>query len=152
MATITQGDIINLQRFHQQHFSGQRVPNIQAETRSHSETLAEGQSGDLGYYEDGVRRTLTDEQIAMFRHSEIQRLLAERRRQRELREEQQEKEERLIELRKHRIQDNPSSTTFETDHSIHSRSNVAELSYDDNHVSRQNAKEPKTFHWPQLGS
>lgn len=30
---------------------------------------------DLGYYPDGVKRTLTDEQIAMFRHSEISRLL-----------------------------------------------------------------------------
>ncbi|KUI70952.1 hypothetical protein VM1G_06016 [Cytospora mali] len=29
----------------------------------------------LGYYPDGVKRTLTDEQIAMFRHSEIQALL-----------------------------------------------------------------------------
>jgi hypothetical protein len=34
----------------------------------------------LGYYADGVKRTLTDEQIAMFRHSEIQTLLRERRR------------------------------------------------------------------------
>lgn len=37
----------------------------------------------LGYYEDGVKRTLTDEQIAMFRHSEIQRVLLERRRRQE---------------------------------------------------------------------
>ena len=28
----------------------------------------------LGYYEDGVKRTLTDEQIEMFRHSEIEQL------------------------------------------------------------------------------
>lgn len=28
----------------------------------------------LGYYPDGVKRTLTDEQIAMFRHSELQTL------------------------------------------------------------------------------
>ncbi|KAM0335384.1 hypothetical protein ACHAQA_000429 [Verticillium albo-atrum] len=28
----------------------------------------------LGYYEDGVKRTLTDEQIAMFRHSELEAL------------------------------------------------------------------------------
>lgn len=28
----------------------------------------------LGYYPDGVKRTLTDEQIAMFRHSELQAL------------------------------------------------------------------------------
>ena len=31
----------------------------------------------LGYYDDGVKRTLTDEQIEMFRHSEIQQLMRE---------------------------------------------------------------------------
>ena len=30
---------------------------------------------ELGYYPDGVKRTLTDEQVAMFRHSEIYALL-----------------------------------------------------------------------------
>jgi Protein of unknown function (DUF3807) len=33
----------------------------------------------LGYYPDGVKRTLTDEQIQIFRHSEIHSLLRERR-------------------------------------------------------------------------
>jgi hypothetical protein len=37
----------------------------------------------LGYYSDGAERTLTDEQIAMFRHTEIQTILRERRRRRE---------------------------------------------------------------------
>ena len=32
----------------------------------------------LGYYPDGVKRTLTDDQIAMFRHSEIYSILRER--------------------------------------------------------------------------
>lgn len=32
----------------------------------------------LGYYPDGVKRTLTDEQIAIFRHSELERLRKER--------------------------------------------------------------------------
>ena len=32
----------------------------------------------LGYYPDGAKRTLTDEQIAMFRHSEIYSILRER--------------------------------------------------------------------------
>ena len=40
----------------------------------------------LGYYPDGVKRTLTDEQIAMFRHSEIYAL----ERKRQLRKENQE--------------------------------------------------------------
>lgn len=39
----------------------------------------EADDESLGYYEDGVKRTLTDEQIAMFRHSEIQALLRDRR-------------------------------------------------------------------------
>lgn len=44
-------------------------------------STGEGADDDgLGYYPDGVKRTLTDEQIAMFRHSEIQTLLRERRR------------------------------------------------------------------------
>lgn len=29
---------------------------------------------ELGYYEDGTKRTLTDEQIAIFRHSELEAL------------------------------------------------------------------------------
>ena len=33
---------------------------------------------DLGHYPDGVKRTLTDDQIAMFRHSEIYSILRER--------------------------------------------------------------------------
>ncbi|KAI9899177.1 hypothetical protein N3K66_005638 [Trichothecium roseum] len=33
----------------------------------------------LGYYADGVKRTLTDEQIEIFRHSELQNLLREKR-------------------------------------------------------------------------
>ena len=37
----------------------------------------------LGYYSDGVKRTLTDEQVAIFRHSEIQAILRERRHERE---------------------------------------------------------------------
>ncbi|MCJ1374758.1 hypothetical protein MMC20_005990 [Loxospora ochrophaea] len=32
----------------------------------------------LGYYSDGAKRTLTDEQVAIFRHSEIQSLLREK--------------------------------------------------------------------------
>lgn len=43
----------------------------------------EDNDDDLGYYSDGVKRTLTDEQIRIFRHSEIHAL----RREKELREE-----------------------------------------------------------------
>ncbi len=37
----------------------------------------------LGYYPDGVKRTLTDEQVAMFRHSEIYSLIRKRQIQKE---------------------------------------------------------------------
>jgi len=48
-------------------------------TENDYETFAEDEDDGLGYYDDGVKRTLTDEQIAMFRHSEIETLLRERR-------------------------------------------------------------------------
>ncbi|KAL2377716.1 hypothetical protein RJZ90_006524 [Blastomyces dermatitidis] len=35
---------------------------------------------DLGYYPDGTKRTLTDKQVEIFRHSEIQKLQREKRR------------------------------------------------------------------------
>ena len=38
----------------------------------------QAEDDDLGYYPDGNKRTLTDEQIAMFRHSEIYSILRER--------------------------------------------------------------------------
>lgn len=46
-------------------------------------------SDQLGYYDDGIKRTLTDEQIAMFRHSEVQDLLRDCRLQREEQEYQE---------------------------------------------------------------
>lgn len=50
----------------------------------------------MGYYDDGVKRTLTDEQITMFRHSEIQTLVKERRLAAEARAE--EKEEARVDI------------------------------------------------------
>ena len=38
----------------------------------------EDEDDGLGYYHDGVKRTLTDDQIAMFRHSEIYSILRKR--------------------------------------------------------------------------
>ncbi|KAK4128145.1 hypothetical protein N657DRAFT_629306 [Parathielavia appendiculata] len=38
----------------------------------------EEEEDGLGYYSDGVKRTLTDEQIAIFRHSELQALRRKR--------------------------------------------------------------------------
>jgi len=42
-------------------------------------TAIEGDGDTLGYYDDGVKRTLTDDQVAMFRHSETQAILRETR-------------------------------------------------------------------------
>lgn len=42
----------------------------------------------LGYYDDGVKRTLTDEQISIFRHSEIQALLRARQHAEDTKEDQ----------------------------------------------------------------
>lgn len=47
----------------------------------------------MGHYKDGTKRTLTDEQIAIFWHSEIHALLRERERLREEAEEQSDVEE-----------------------------------------------------------
>jgi hypothetical protein len=52
-------------------------------TEAQEDEYAEFEDDGLGYYEDGVQRTLTDEQIAMFRHTEIQTILRERRRRKE---------------------------------------------------------------------
>jgi len=75
---------IDLRLFHNKHFASWSAG---ASNRHHDAAhvdLEENQGDDgLGYYPDGVKRTLTDDQIAMFRHSEIQTLLRERRRRRE---------------------------------------------------------------------
>lgn len=47
-------------------------------TQSEPEVEYEEDDDGLGYYLDGVKRTLTDDQIAMFRHSEIQALIKEK--------------------------------------------------------------------------
>ncbi|KAM0288085.1 hypothetical protein ACHAQH_000153 [Verticillium albo-atrum] len=72
--------------FHNAHFSGGATsgftsdflnPEGQAsQSQSPNEVEPEFDENDdgLGYYDDGVKRTLTDEQIAMFRHSELETL------------------------------------------------------------------------------
>lgn len=76
----------DLAAFHQSHFK-KPINREKLNTAFNSAQLGTGVDyashenleQDLGYYEDGTKRTLTDDQIAMFRHSEIQRLLLERR-------------------------------------------------------------------------
>ncbi|KAL9578126.1 MAG: hypothetical protein Q9212_005916 [Teloschistes hypoglaucus] len=77
--TVTPAD---LQDFHDRHFgvtTRSVVPAQDAKINWEDvQQEQEQQVDDLGYYPDGVKRTLTDEQIAMFRHSEISRLLRQR--------------------------------------------------------------------------
>lgn len=69
--------------FHQAHFGGAAIPQFgqtflnpavgaQADDDDDEEQWEEEE--DLGHYDDGVKRTLTDDQIAMFRHSELKEL------------------------------------------------------------------------------
>lgn len=80
--TITEDE---LRAFHSKHLATCPLPDTFFSAYGEVEEY-DGSYDDedgLGYYADGVTRTLTDEQIAMFRHSEIQALLTERRHRRE---------------------------------------------------------------------
>lgn len=81
----------DLAAFHKAHFSPQSISHFATQFLgpvTAGEDYVEGEEDDgLGYYDDGVKRTLTDEQIAMFRHSEIHALLKEKRLVEEARQE-----------------------------------------------------------------
>ncbi|KAK3310442.1 uncharacterized protein B0T15DRAFT_38332 [Chaetomium strumarium] len=82
---ISQADMA---AFHEAHFSQLATDHFQthflrpehppAESTTHNaaddEEYYEEEEDELGYYPDGVKRTLTDEQIAIFRHSELEAL------------------------------------------------------------------------------
>ncbi|KAL9009622.1 MAG: hypothetical protein Q9173_005368 [Seirophora scorigena] len=91
------GTQADLEAFHQAHFEDK--PSI-ASGGAHSIPIAvdtveyggeEVVEDDLGYYPDGVKRTLTDEQITMFRNSEIYSIL----RRRQLQKENEDADERV---------------------------------------------------------
>ncbi|ERF73683.1 hypothetical protein EPUS_00936 [Endocarpon pusillum Z07020] len=74
-----------LLQFHGSHFRGQPLPSLTHPTLGFASTdglqeikNTERTNDVLGHYADGFKRTLTDEQIAIFRHTEIQELLRER--------------------------------------------------------------------------
>ncbi|KAG9826737.1 hypothetical protein KCU98_g15153, partial [Aureobasidium melanogenum] len=81
--TVTEDD---LRLFHDKHFSGLSSESSNRHQDAQVDLEEDFDHDGLGYYPDGVKRTLTDDQIAMFRHSEIQTLLRERRRRREISE------------------------------------------------------------------
>jgi hypothetical protein len=72
-----------LRLFHDKHFASLSAGSSNRHHDAHVDLEETHGDDGLGYYSDGVKRTLTDDQIAMFRHSEIQVLLRERRRRRE---------------------------------------------------------------------
>lgn len=79
--------------FHATHFSSSVADHFAlhflgpVEDEQQVEYEEEDEEDDgLGYYPDGTKRTLTDEQIAIFRHSEIETLLRERRQAAEAKE------------------------------------------------------------------
>lgn len=69
----------DLQAFQASHFPGhpQTIILPSADPAVENDHYDE-EEADLGYYQDGVKRTLTDEQIEIFRHSEIHALLRKR--------------------------------------------------------------------------
>lgn len=85
--TISEDDLFS---FHEKHFSqaaiasfGETFMDRSGEHKSYSDMTYETweEDDDLGYYEDGVKRTLTDAQIEIFRHSELEALRKEQEKQ-----------------------------------------------------------------------
>ncbi|KAF7938908.1 uncharacterized protein EAE98_001245 [Botrytis deweyae] len=75
---VTQDDLL---AFHAAHLGDTSTEHFAQQFLGPVEDYYEEEVDDdgLGYYPDGVKRTLTDEQIAIFRHSEIQAILRKRR-------------------------------------------------------------------------
>lgn len=149
---IQQQDIVTLRTFHATHFPGQPVPHLatsqnQAAGDTRLRNVDYLEDDDLGYYEDGVKRTLTDDQIKMFRHSEIQRLLNERRvakEREEIRKNETDATTTAREPRKRRFYDQPADENTRVD----------TLIYDDQPDTRSIAHTSTTekkFLWPVLG-
>ncbi|KIW83578.1 hypothetical protein Z517_02823 [Fonsecaea pedrosoi CBS 271.37] len=155
---LQQRDIAQLRAFHATHFATQPVPdlmtyplNAPGQTEpSHDAAIDDDNhdEGSLGYYDDGVKRTLTDSQIKMFRHSEIQRLLSERRVARAKEEAKAKSKEcnnsssNGRESRKRRFEDEPAP----------SHSHVETLTYDEEpETEKALVTTTKKFLWPVLG-
>ncbi|TGO65510.1 hypothetical protein BCON_0002g00950 [Botryotinia convoluta] len=75
---VTQNDLL---AFYTSHLGDTSIEHFAQQFLGPVEDYYEEEIEDdgLGYYPDGVKRTLTDEQIAIFRHSEIQAILRKRR-------------------------------------------------------------------------
>jgi hypothetical protein len=146
---IDHSEVELLRAFHTSHFPGQAVPSFHGATNTThvtEDTEDTDDPDDLGTYNDGVRRTLTDEQVKMFRHSEIQRLLLARRLQREKDEEDLKRRQKARDratVQKRRFDDEPGQ-----DHPV-----VDTLAYDDEPAMSTSTRPSgqKKFMWPELG-
>lgn len=100
----------DLLAFQLSHFGDDTKPDawfVDAETAlsyqpEFDQDLGEEEDDGLGYYEDGVERTLTDEQIEMFRHTEMEQLIREGLISRDERESEQNE---VVERAKHTSED-----------------------------------------------
>ncbi|KAF2270611.1 hypothetical protein CC78DRAFT_411725, partial [Lojkania enalia] len=77
--TVTVDD---LRQFHRKHFPDAPLPTLFCYGVEATEEFYQEDDG-LGYYEDGTKRTLTDEDIALLRHSEIHAIIRARRQKRD---------------------------------------------------------------------
>ncbi|KAF9894362.1 hypothetical protein FE257_007865 [Aspergillus nanangensis] len=149
----------DLQAFHTKHFPW--IEPTSGFTHAHDDSIIEEyvdeEEEDLGYYPDGVKRTLTDEQIKIFRHSEIHALLREKQlKEEELAEKAQEAAEDQA------IQSQQKESVFNTveEHVGKSKdqlgsmepmtktSSHATLDYDES--AAQSAPRPRSAHPPQI--
>ncbi|KAF2756678.1 hypothetical protein EJ05DRAFT_487543 [Pseudovirgaria hyperparasitica] len=73
--TVTEDD---LRQFGLVHFPSASLPESFFYEQWNDEYRYDDDDDGLGYYDDGVKRTLTDEQIAIFRSSEVKQILAKR--------------------------------------------------------------------------
>jgi hypothetical protein len=142
-------DIHQLRQFHSLHFPGQTVPELSCQpehTIATTDATLTQADDDLGYYDDGTKRTLTDEQLKMFRHSEIQRLLSERKAARDKEEKMKRKLRRAkdsasVDTRKLRHYDAPEPGQVDT------------LMYEERPQTESESQPPEPkFLWPILGA
>ncbi|KIX01766.1 uncharacterized protein Z518_09493 [Rhinocladiella mackenziei CBS 650.93] len=153
MIMIQHTEMDKLVRFHALHFPNQVTPDLVNTPREATAEADRKQNppsdtdDGLGYYEDGVKRTLTDEQVKMFRHSEIQRLLSGRRAAKEKENRQKRRQEHGSDThappkeRKRRFQDDPDA----------GRADINTLTYDDPpHQEVKGKPIAEKFIWPTL--
>jgi Protein of unknown function (DUF3807) len=154
-----QDDLSRLRDFHAAHFPNQDPPLL-----GDVHVSAEEDDG-LGYYDDGVKRTLTDAQIQMFRHSEVQRLLQERRSRKEASEEEdmrsrteQKPKEKVAKINKqlhngrnHSGERLPKQFRFYDEPPAFDTPDTILVYDDDDREDEKSMSKPNKFLWPKLG-